>query len=56
MECFVRLYGPWGEYPDHPVEDWKVEVANDDTRLGYWDWVSIREDSPVPEDRRPRAH
>lgn len=29
----------WAENPDYPIEDWKLEVANDDTRLGYWDWV-----------------
>lgn len=32
----------WGEDPDHPVADWQYEVANDDTRLGYWDWVRIQ--------------
>ena len=29
----------WSEDPDYPVADWKYEVANDDTRLGYWEWV-----------------
>lgn len=29
----------WDAHPDHPLEDWQSEVANDDTRLGYWDWV-----------------
>lgn len=29
----------WGEDADFPVGDWQFEVANDDTRLGYWDWV-----------------
>ena len=28
----------WTGAQDFPVVDWKVEVANDDTRLGYWDW------------------
>ena len=31
--------GTWGKHPDHPVEDWTYEVANGDTRLGYWEWV-----------------
>ncbi len=31
--------GTWGECTNHPVEDWQYEVANDDTRLGYWDCV-----------------
>lgn len=30
------------EAPDHPIEDWQYEVANDDTRLGYWEWVKAR--------------
>lgn len=38
------LYGYWGEHPDHPVAEWKREVANDDTRNGYWAWVAARED------------
>jgi hypothetical protein len=30
------------EDPDYPCDDWKYEVANDDTRLGYWEWVAAR--------------
>jgi hypothetical protein len=33
-------YGYWGEHPHYPVSDWQLEVANDDTRDGYWHWVS----------------
>lgn len=32
----------WADDPAHPVEDWKSEVANDDTRLGYLAWVETR--------------
>lgn len=32
----------WDEHPDHPVEDWKSEVANDDTRQSYKEWVAAR--------------
>ena len=56
MNSFVRLYGVWGEHPHHPVEDWQYEVANNDTRLGYWDWVALREDGPDPEPTPPRQH
>lgn len=36
----IETYGgTWGETEHYPVEDWRYEVANDDTRLGYWDWV-----------------
>ncbi len=31
--------GYWSEHPDYPVEDWQYEVANGDTREGYWKWV-----------------
>ena len=37
--------GSWGEHPDHPVTDWQYEVANGDTRQGYWDWVEESIDS-----------
>lgn len=32
--------GFWSEHPDHPIEGWQLEVAEGDTRLGYWDWVA----------------
>ena len=28
-----------GEDPSYPVSDWKQEVANGDTRAGYWEWA-----------------
>lgn len=31
----------WGQDPDYPLEDWQSEVADDNTRLGYWDWVVV---------------
>lgn len=31
--------GHWKSHPIFTVEMWKVEVAADDTRLGYWEWV-----------------
>ena len=33
----------WGEEIDFPVENWQDQVANDETRLGYWDWVENHE-------------
>lgn len=33
---------PWADDWAHPVDDWKTEVANDDTRLGYLDWIDAR--------------
>lgn len=36
---------PWGEDAEYPVDDWKYEVANDDTRRGYWDWVDSQREA-----------
>lgn len=35
--------------PSHPVADWKHEVINDDTRLGYWEWVVARLEAQTGE-------
>lgn len=29
----------WGEHPDFRRTDWKQEVSEGNTQLGYWDWV-----------------
>ena len=29
----------WGQHYLHNRAEWKHEVANGDTNLGYWDWV-----------------
>jgi hypothetical protein len=29
----------WDEDPEWCVSDWQFEVAEDNTRLGYWQWV-----------------
>ncbi len=34
----------WHEIAGHPISDWKLEVANDDTRLGYLAWVEARKE------------
>lgn len=39
-----RKYGSWGSHPEHPVSDWQYEVANDETRLGYWEWLENKLD------------
>ncbi|MFB9062232.1 MULTISPECIES: hypothetical protein [Sphingobium] len=51
MENAVSICGPWGEHPDYPVDDWKYEVVNGETRLGYWSWVASHDaqaDEPIP--------
>lgn len=31
--------GSWGEHPNYPMDDWRDEVNQGHTRLGYWVWV-----------------
>lgn len=35
----ARLGGNWAECEQYPVEDWRLQIENGDTRAGYWDWV-----------------
>jgi hypothetical protein len=39
INIFKEIHGYWKEVPNYPVEDWRSEVINDDTRQGYHDWV-----------------
>lgn len=41
-ELLREEYGTWAAHPDYPMADWYYEVANGDTRLGYWEWVVCR--------------
>lgn len=34
----------WEEDETYPSEDWKFEVANNDTRLGYHEWVEKKKE------------
>ncbi len=37
------LQSHWDNHPEWDVEDWRLEVMHDDTRLGYLDWIEARE-------------
>ena len=46
LECSIDAVGLgkyengyWSDDPDWPPCDWRLEVANGDTRLGYHEWV-----------------
>ena len=41
VECGGDL---WGKHPRHSRTDWRNEVENGDTMLGYWEWVLCRLD------------
>ena len=42
--------GFWRSHPDYPVTDWQYEVANNDTRLGYWEWVVSTKEMEVDDE------
>ena len=39
---------PWYEDPDWSLDDWRVEVGVDNTRLGYLAWVKHKRDGAEP--------
>jgi hypothetical protein len=48
----VEILGGFGaeleledEDPQHPVSDWRREVRNGDTRLGYREWLAHRREA-----------
>ena len=42
-EISADFGGYWeGNHPDHPVDAWRHEIINNDTRMGYWEWVAAR--------------
>lgn len=49
-EQLIEKYGAWGEHPNFCVIDWQTEVAMNDTRRGYWDWVAAELECVNPED------
>ena len=47
----------WDTDETYLVRDWKYEVANDDTRLGYAEWVEHqREADQESHTKHPRVH
>jgi hypothetical protein len=42
----------WASDEQFPVEDWRYEVENDDTRRGYWDWVASQREQAQFERNR----
>lgn len=44
---------PWGEDPEYPQADWGREASENNTRLGYWDWVASQremDENDPPDD------
>lgn len=41
-EKLRRQYGPHGQHPYWERTDWCAEAAQNNTQLGYWEWVVHR--------------
>jgi hypothetical protein len=39
MAYYAKNNNPHIDIEEYPREDWKYDVVNGDTILGYWDWV-----------------
>ena len=48
-EQLCTAYGKWGQHPDHSASDWAAEAGNNETRLGYWEWVSLKLETVAEE-------
>lgn len=44
VQDLIDLYGSWGEHPLYCRADWKREVGEGETNLGYWDWTIQQEE------------
>lgn len=44
--------GHWNEHPEYPASQWKAEVENGDTRLGYWEWI-VNCQQPISAEPKP---
>lgn len=49
-QALKAIYGHWGCDPRHPVSDWQHEVSEDETRLGYWDWLENKLENDADEE------
>ena len=43
LDGTLRTVGDaWVDDEEYPSMDWRYEVANEDTRRGYWEWVAAK--------------
>lgn len=35
----LKAHDAWCEFPPYSRTVWRFEVSNEETQLGYWDWV-----------------
>jgi hypothetical protein len=49
VKAATAIISHWEDVSEFPSEDWKYEVANGDTRLGYREWVEHQRDAKKQE-------
>ena len=54
-EC-GEVVDPWASDATYTVWDWHQDVACDNTRLGYWDWVKGQREYAEDEARWEAVH
>lgn len=47
--------GTWGQHPSYPQADWRGEVVNADTVLGYWEWVLAKLEAEEDDEESVRG-
>ena len=50
FEQFIEQFGGhWGEHPNYPRTAWAYDAAENNTRLGYWEWAFNQCGHDVPQ-------
>lgn len=44
-QAAAQARDPWAEDPKFPASEWRREAWEDNTRLGYWEWVQHQRES-----------
>lgn len=39
----------WGEVPTWPRDEWRGEVSQEATQLGYWEWAQAQQEDQTHE-------
>jgi len=49
INTWLETHSYWTPHPAYPLRDWKYEVANNDTRRGYWNWCRRKQEEKENE-------
>lgn len=44
-QSWISDHSHWDDHPEYLVEDWRKEVENNDTRIGYLEWILAQADA-----------